>query len=82
MLGFCFGNTELDIEIAVTFYELSQEARELFSAYIDNDSLTVVRIFSDPVAGKSGTYHGNRRQNPDFAGVRHAEGARDAQENI
>lgn len=68
----------MDIEIAVTFFALSKEARELFSAYVDNDSLTVVRIFSDPVVGKSGTYHGIRLQNPDFAGVRNAGGALDA----
>ncbi len=71
-------DTTLDIEIAVTFTGLNQEAKEFFSAYIDNDSLTVVRIFSDPQAGKSGTYHGMRLQNPDFVGVRNAGSAMDA----
>ncbi len=66
-----------DIEIAVTFSGLSQEAREFFSPYLDNDTLTVVRVFSDPQKGKSGTYHGMRLQNQDFAFVRNAGGARD-----
>ncbi len=66
-----------DIEVAVTYSNLSAEARDLFSAYIDNDSLRVVRVFSDPEAGKSGTYHGMRLQNPDFVEVRNAGGARD-----
>ena len=48
-----------DIEIAVTFSGLSQEAKRLFSSYVDNDTLTVVRIFSDPQIAKSGIYHGN-----------------------
>ena len=66
-----------DIEIAVTYSGLSTEAKDLFSAYIDNGSLTVVRVFSAPEAGKSGTYHGMRLQNPDFVQVRDAGGARD-----
>ncbi|MDE0200770.1 MAG: ATP-dependent endonuclease [Caldilineaceae bacterium] len=64
-----------NIEIAVTYTDLSEEAKGLFSAYIDNDSLTVVRVFSDPEKGKSGTYHGMRLQNPDFTEVRNAGNA-------
>ncbi len=66
-----------DIEIAITFVDLSQEATGFFSAYVNNDSLTVVRIFSNPEQGKSGTYHGMRLQNPDFVSVRDAGGAMD-----
>lgn len=66
-----------DIEIAVTFNNINSDARSLFSSYIDNDSLTVVRVFSDPHVGKSGTYHGMRLQNPDFVAVRNAGGAMD-----
>lgn len=64
-----------DIEIAVTYSCLSAKAKKLFSTYIDNDdndSLTVVRVFSDPEKGKSGSYHGMRLQNPDFVEVRNA----------
>ena len=39
-------DTTQDIEIAVTFADLSADAKELFSAYLDNDVLTVVRVFS------------------------------------
>ena len=61
-----------DIEIEVTYTDLNAEARELFSKYIDNDVLTVVRVFSDPQSGISGSDHGVRPQNPDFNAIRDA----------
>ena len=61
-----------DIEIAVTYSSLNAEAKGLFSTYIDNEKLTVVRVFSDPQSGKAGTYHGMRLQNPDFVPIRSA----------
>ncbi len=61
-----------DIEIAVTYTDLNAEAKDFFSAYIDNDRLTVVRIFSDPQSGRSSSYHGMRLQNPDFVIIRNA----------
>ena len=64
-----------DIEIAVTFADLSAEAKGLFSAYMDNDVLTVVRVFSLTEGKTSGTYHGMRLQNPDFACIRNAGSA-------
>lgn len=64
-----------DIEIAVTYKSLNAEAKDFFSAYIDNDSLTVVRVFSDPQSGKSGSYHGMRLQNPDFVDIRNTGAA-------
>lgn len=70
-----------NIEIAVTYSALSAEAKELFSAYIDNDTLTVVRVFSDPTKGKSGSYHGMRLQNPAFVEVRNAGGAMDVRQS-
>ena len=66
-----------DIEIAVTYKYLNADAREFFSAYIDNDRLTVVRVFSDPQSGKSGSYHGMHLQNPDFVDIRNTGGAMD-----
>ena len=69
-------DTSHDIEITVTFGDLSDEAKELFVRYIDNDTMTVVRVFSDPTTTKSGTYHGMRLQNPDFVCVRNAGGNR------
>ena len=64
-----------DIELAVTYSDLNEEARDLFSAYIDDNTLTVVRVFPDPKFGKAGTYHGMRLQNPEFVDVRNAGGA-------
>lgn len=66
-------DTSQDIEIAVTFSDLTTEEKGFFSAYIDNDTLTVVRVFSL----SSGKYHGMRLQNPEFAEVRGAGGKRD-----
>ena len=63
-----------DIEIAVTFTGLSADAKDFFSAYIDNDVLTVVRVFSETQGKNSGTYYGIRLQNPDFVCVRNAGG--------
>ena len=67
-------DTTQDIEIAVTFTGLSEEAKDLFAAYIDNDVLTVVRVFSETQERKLGTYYGVRLQNPDFVCVRNADG--------
>ena len=64
-----------DIEIVVTYSSLDAEAKGLFSPYLDNDRLVVVRVFSDPQSGRSGTYHGMRHQNPDFTGIRNTAGA-------
>ena len=64
-----------NIEIAVTYSGLNTVAKNLFSAYSDNGNLTVVRVFSDPQSGKSGTYHGMRLQNPEFIDIRNAGGA-------
>ena len=66
-----------NIEIAVTYFCLNAEATDLFSPYIDNNSLTIVRIFLNPEKGKSGTYHGMRLQNPEFDEVKKAGGARE-----
>lgn len=70
-------DTSQDIEIALTFSDLTTEETGFFSAYIDNDTLTVVRVFSLASGAKSGTYHGMRLQNPEFADVRGAGGKKD-----
>ena len=75
-------DTTQDIEIAVTFTGLSTEAKNLFSAYIDNDVMTVVRVFSYPQGKNSGTYHGMRLQNPDFVYVRNVGNKTDAKKSI
>jgi hypothetical protein len=70
-------DTSQDIEIAVTFSDLTAQEQDFFSAYIDKVTLTVVRVFSLVPGRKSGTYHGMRLQNPDFSDVRSAGGKRD-----
>ncbi len=71
-------DTSQDVEIAVTFSDLTVEEKGFFSAYIDNETLTVVRVFSLTSGGKSGTYHGMRLRNPDFVEVRRAANKTDA----
>ena len=72
---FYAGDVTQDIEIAVTFSNLNAVAKDFFAPYIDNDNLLVVRVISDPQSGRSGTYHGIRRQHPDFAAIRSTAGA-------
>ncbi len=67
-----------DIEIALTFSDLTTEQKDFFSAYLDNETLGVVRVFSLQTGHKSGTYHGLRLQNVDFSPVRAANGKKDA----
>jgi hypothetical protein len=66
-------DTTKEIEIAVTFTDLTAQARSLFAPYLEGDNLTVARVFSFS-AKKSGTYHGMRLQNPEFAAIRDAGG--------
>jgi hypothetical protein len=70
-------DTNQDIEIALVYSDLAAEERDFFAAYIDNECLTVVRVFSLAPGHKSGTYHGMRLQNPDFNDVRAAGGKRE-----
>jgi putative ATP-dependent endonuclease of OLD family len=71
MEDFYAEDTSKEIEIAVTFTDLSEDEETLFAPYIDGDDLTVARIFT--LSGKkSGTYHGMKLQNPDFAEARNA----------
>ena len=66
-------DTSKEIEIAVTFADLGSEEKSLFAPYLDGNDLTVARVFSMS-AKKSGTYHGMKHQNPDFAEIRNAGG--------
>ena len=70
-------DVDQDIEIAVTFADLSSKEAEFFAAYIDNTELTVVRIFTLVTGRKSGAYHGMRLQNIDFSVVRDVGGKRE-----
>lgn len=65
------------IEIAVTFGDLSAAAVEHFDKYVENSTLTVVRVFSMSGGTVSPKYHGSALQNPDFVPVRDADKAAD-----
>lgn len=66
-------DTSNEIEIAVTFTDLSHKARSLFAPYLEGDDLAVARVFSLS-AKKQGTYHGMTLQHPPFAQIRNAGG--------
>jgi hypothetical protein len=64
------GDTLKEISIAVTFKNLSREAADLFSSYMQDNKLTVERVFSWDSGKVSWKYHGASRQNPEFQSVR------------
>ncbi len=70
-------NTDKEIEIAVTFTDLSADERTLFDPYIDGSDLTVRPGCFLCRLRKTGTYHGMRLLNPDFVEVRQAGGKTD-----
>ena len=69
-------DTSKEIEIAITFKDLSAEESSFFKDYLDGGDLSVARIFLVS-AKKTGTYHGMKFQNPEFADVRNAGGKTD-----
>jgi hypothetical protein len=70
-------SSEENLEIEVTYSDLSEKEVELFSNYMDGGTLSVARIFY-PNGGKSnGKYFGMRLQNPDFKIVRGSGGKSD-----
>jgi predicted ATP-dependent endonuclease of OLD family len=64
-------DTSPEIVIGLSFSDLNEDEKALFASYIDGDDLTIARIFTLS-AKKSGTYHGMKIQNPDFAEARSA----------
>ena len=65
-------DTAKEIVIAVTFNNLSDEAKNLFSSYIQGETLTVERMFMLENEKISWKYHGASLQNPLFQSVRDA----------
>ena len=70
-------DTSQDIEIEVTFGELSAEERNLFARHVCHDLLAVTRVFHWADGAAAGKYHGAQMQNADFAETRRIESARD-----
>ena len=69
---FYASETTQDIEIRVTFGDLTEDEEGFFSKYVADGALSVTKVFAGGSAGTQGTYHGSRLQNPDFAAVRNA----------
>lgn len=59
-----------EVNVAITFKELSQEAKDLFSIYLQADKLTVERVFQSDGSKTSWKYHGSTLQCPDFQPIR------------
>lgn len=70
------GHLDQDISITVTFSDLTPDALRLFSPYVENDTLSVTRVFSGEKRKNNGKYHGTRPRNEEFGPVRKAGGAR------
>ena len=68
-------DTTRDIEITITFTELTGEAKSRFGAYVQSGDLTVTRVLSLRDGAQRSTLHGSRLQNPDFKLVREAPSA-------
>lgn len=63
-------NTDNEIIFTITFTNLSTGAKEQFSKYLQNDELTVERVFKFVDGKTANTYHGSTLQNPDFVQLR------------
>ncbi|MGW8185354.1 MAG: ATP-dependent nuclease [Candidatus Moraniibacteriota bacterium] len=69
-------NTAEPINIVVTYKNLSDEANELFSPYLQDDGKLVVElVISWNDSKPSFKYHGSNLQNPEFSSIRSASGA-------
>ncbi len=64
------GDTGVEIEIGITFSSLSKEAAELFSSYMQGETLTVERVLTLNAGRISAGYHGASLQNPEFQAIR------------
>jgi predicted ATP-dependent endonuclease of OLD family len=69
--------TANELSIAVTFKDLGAEAKTLFSAYLQDERLTVERVFIHKDGKVSQKYHGASLQCDDFQSVRTAFGLKD-----
>lgn len=66
-----------ELSVAVTFKDLSEDAKKLFAIYIQGDKLTVERVFTCIDGAISWKYHGASRQNPAFQIIRDAMNIKD-----
>ncbi len=66
------GETQNELSVAITFKSLTAEAKALFSAYLQDEDLTVERVFIQKEGKIQHKYHGASLQNDDFKAVRTA----------
>ena len=69
-------DTSQDIEIGVTFTDFNNEEHSLFSDYINDHSITVIRVLSfsqSPETRVSSTYYGIRLQNSEFCCIKNTD---------
>ncbi|MEM7342647.1 MAG: AAA family ATPase [Chloroflexota bacterium] len=66
------GDTDKEIEITITFKNLTDEAKTLFAGYLQDNRLVVERIITWDNGRSSSKYHGATLQNLDFQPVREA----------
>jgi putative ATP-dependent endonuclease of OLD family len=63
-------NDAQEVEIELTFSDLRAEEQTRFEKYVQNGTLTVIRILSLPGGKPTSTYHGQKLTNPEFQAVR------------
>jgi len=71
------GETSEEIVVAITFKNLSDEAKNKFAIYLQNDKLTVERVITWEEGKTTAKYHGASLQNPEFNSIREAQKASD-----
>jgi len=69
--------TDADIVVGITFTALSKEASELFSSYMQADTLTVERVLKWDNGKVSASYHGASLQAPAFQKIREGLAVKD-----
>lgn len=71
-------NIDVEISIAITFKDLSDNAKTRFSTYLQNENLTVERVFYYREGNRLvNAYHGSTLQNPDFNKIKETIGIGD-----
>jgi len=64
------GKATSELVITVTFKSLDEDAKQLFSSYIEGDQLSVERVFTFNDGRVTQKYHGSALQNAEFQNVR------------
>lgn len=67
-------DTNVDIEIGVTFTDLTAKERQRFEGHMSGNDMSVVRVFSASGGKNSGKYYGFSLQNPAFTDIRSTAG--------